>query len=142
MKRKLGLLLTVLVGAYAMTACVVVDDDYVCDDGEVIFEAGDLSCDGYVDCYDGSDEWYCDACDPVLDYLCADGECLVNMGDMGVDCDDVADCDDFSDELACDGCYANEIFCEIGGVYDCAVMCDDFDECDNYLDEDADYCGY
>jgi hypothetical protein len=135
---KLGILLTIVVGAYAMTACVVVDDDYICNDGEILIEAGDVSCDGYEDCYDGSDEWGCYDCDPVLDYECDDGECLINFGDIS--CDEVGDCEDFSDELGCGGCLYDEVFCYIGGVLDCAIVCDGDDECDNGLDEDVYYC--
>ncbi len=137
MKRKLGLLLTVLVGAYAMTACVVVDDDYICDDGQVLFEVGDVSCDTYIDCDDGSDEWNCGVYD---DYICDDGEVLIEAGD--VSCDSIDDCEDFSDELGCDGCLGDEVYCLVFDAYECAVTCDGDDECDDGMDEDAYYCGY
>lgn len=136
MKRNLVVVLAVVAGIFAMSACVVVDDDYICDDGEVLVEAGDVSCDNYVDCYDGSDEWACGGCDPVLDYLCDDGECLLNTGD--VSCDDIADCGDYSDELGCFGCFSDEVSCDDGMGDICAEFCDGLGaECIDGFDEPA-----
>lgn len=97
MKRTLGILVALAVGAFALNACVVVDDDYVCDDGQTFFESGDLSCDDVMDCDDLSDELGCYGCgyDEV--------NCLIGgYDDCGIVCDGYDDCDDGFDE---DYCY-------------------------------------
>lgn len=129
MKRTLGILVAIAVGALALNACVVVDDDYYCDDGEILIEAGDVSCDGWEDCYDGSDEWDCGG----NDYVCDNGDIIYGVGD--VSCDDQFDCFDLSDELGCYGCGYDEVNCLIGGVDDCALVCDTYVDCDDGWDE-------
>jgi hypothetical protein len=130
LKMSLIALLTVSMGALGLMGCVV-EDDYTCDDGEVLANVGDVACDGVVDCLDGSDEVGCG----VVDYVCDDGEVLADAGDVA--CDDVYDCTDLSDELGCGGCAADEVNCLVGGVDDCAVQCDDVVECDDGFDEDS-----
>jgi hypothetical protein len=172
MKRNLNLyvLLTLTLAAFAFTGCVVVEDDYVCADGEILFEAGDVSCDGIYDCYDHSDEIGCG----LADYVCYDGEVLFGAGDVSCDgivdcydgsdevgcglpdyvcddsevllgagdvsCDGVYDCYDNSDELGCDGCLPDEVPCLIDGFADCGFLCDAIVDCDDAFDEDAAAC--
>ncbi|KAF9421563.1 hypothetical protein HW555_002496 [Spodoptera exigua] len=104
-------------------------DEWRCRNGLCV--PAEARCDGSIQCYDRSDETYCEC--PADQFTCTDGQCISSSRF----CDGLADCADSSDEPdGCGGnCGAHEIRCKNHRCVPRTVQCDGTDNCGDLTDE-------
>ena len=97
----------------------------------------ELRCDGFRDCYDGSDESFCNVTCPVSEFKCGVGGCIHGS----LRCDAVFDCVDESDEMACTECSVG-FLCNTGQCINEKLVCNRHDDCGDNSDESVAECEY
>ncbi|XP_077864669.1 LOW QUALITY PROTEIN: uncharacterized protein LOC102803184 [Saccoglossus kowalevskii] len=104
---------------------------YRCQNGECILPV--YECDGFVDCFDESDELDCQTECSNTSYTCANGRCI----SMTFYCDFKNDCGDNSDELNCvlRNCTDTEFECLNGECIEIQLRCDFVIHCTDGSDE-------
>ena len=116
--------------ANGIISCLAYCDEpsFECADARLVVPE-DAKCDGYDDCWDGSDE---EGCPAGTYFECEDGLHHVAMSDK---CNGRQDCDDGSDEL---GCNTNDWFhCRDGsGELHPDYVCDTERNCEDGSDEE------
>ncbi|XP_071980888.1 atrial natriuretic peptide-converting enzyme isoform X2 [Engystomops pustulosus] len=102
-------------------------DSFLCSNGVCI--AKKLTCNGYNDCDDWSDEVHCNCSENL--YRCNTGKCL----NHSYVCDGYDDCGDLSDEQNCDCNPAQSFRCGDGRCIAIRWVCDGDHDCADKSDE-------
>ncbi|XP_040274841.1 atrial natriuretic peptide-converting enzyme [Bufo bufo] len=102
-------------------------DSFFCSNGVCI--AKKLTCNGYNDCDDWSDEVHCNCSENL--YRCNTGKCL----NHSFVCDGYDDCGDLSDEQNCDCNPAQSYRCGDGRCITLGWVCDGDHDCADKSDE-------
>ena len=110
--------------------------DLKCYDRSCLKEEN-LRCDGFEDCYDGSDERFCNVTCSTFEFNCGVGGCIHGS----LRCDTVFDCFDESDELDCSECSTG-FLCGTGQCINDKLVCNKHDDCGDNSDESVEQCGY
>ncbi|XP_041482732.1 uncharacterized protein LOC121429653 isoform X2 [Lytechinus variegatus] len=110
---------------------------FQCSTGECINKV--FSCDGTVDCRDGSDEDTCQEECSSDQFRCSDGSCI----SISFYCDSIPHCLDNSDESDCVLEVSPSAFqCYDGSLFPAKIQCDGVIDCIGNTNEDEHGCAY